>query len=62
MIKYFKKKIKKIINFFLNYIQKINIIGTKNTSILYHRNHIVDLNRDWKLQKKKYKINFILWR
>lgn len=55
-ITFIKKRLKKIINFFLLSKHKINPIGTENKSIIYLNNHIIDLDRDWKFKNKKVKI------
>lgn len=56
MIKFIKNKLKKIINFFLLLNHKVLNIGTKNESVLLVDNHILDLDREWKLRSNKIEV------
>jgi len=48
--------IKKIFNFFKLSNHKVIDIGTKNQSISYHNNHIIDLDKNWILKEQKAKL------
>ena len=56
MIKFIKNKLKKVINFFLLLNHRVLNIGTKNESVLLVDNHILDLDREWKLKSNKIEV------
>ena len=56
MIKFIKKNLKKIINYFLLLNHKVLSLGTKNKSILSVDNHIIDLDREWEIKSNKIEI------
>tara|TARA_B100000700_G_C14993901_1_gene832767 strand:- start:311 stop:1378 length:1068 start_codon:yes stop_codon:yes gene_type:complete len=56
MIKFIKNKLKKVINLFLLLNHKVLNIGTKNESVLLVDNHILDLDREWKLKSNKIEV------